>query len=427
MVATLLAFADAQGRGGGGGGGGGQTRVINSWSTWSSWTDDLVSCAGSTRTRLDLSEDEAERAKVAWMRRTSLSARLGRALSAPRGRVSLASLSTLPERRTNANYAALGGGVVVAAGILRRFHVQESIQAEWNDALVEELRSNGGGGGTTNVAQATVPVMLWEMEQSTPPRATGFVEVEFGLPVGWSGTEVEMTAALDPDSDNDGLGIGDTGFDGDGGGDALTLELSLAAADGQPLVELARNRDGTITSSGGVVTLVFAFPVELLQGIGAGVDAPGTAAALRAATSLRAPPGTALDCPGTDGRAALTVSCPNSVLGAELGVGDALDCTSLDTCDDRRVRSAIAADLARAVGDDACATVSTDSRAPTDATARCGEILFGCMERSDVLAATVRASYESSTVAGNGNNARSRHRGKAKVHARLAAVHRPNA
>lgn len=236
-----------------------------------------------------------------------------------------------------------------------------------------------------------------------------------------------MTAALDPDSDNDGLGIGDTGFDGDGGGDTLTLELSLAAADGQPLVEVARNRDGTISSSGGVVTFVFAFPVELLQGIGAGVDAPGTAAALRAATSLRAPAGTALDCPGTDGRAALTVSCPNSVLGAELGVGDALDCTSLDTCDDRRVRAAMAADLARAVGDDACATVSTDSRAPTDATARCGEILFGCMERSDVLAATVRASYESSTVAGNGNNARSRHRGKAKVHARLAAVHRPNA
>lgn len=134
-----------------------------------------------------------------------------------------------------------------------------------------------------------------------------------------------------------------------------------------------------------------------------------------------------LDCPGLDDRTALTVSCPNSVLGAELGVGDALDCTSCDTCNDGRVRTAIAADLARAVGDDACATVSTDSRAPTDATALCGEILFDCMERSDVLAATVKASYESSTVAGNGNNARSRHRGKATFHARLSAVHRPNA
>lgn len=55
------------------------------------------------------------------------------------------------------------------------------------------------------------------------------------------------------------------------------MEVSLATADGQPLVEIARNRDGTISSSGGVVTLVFAFPVELLQGIGAGVDASGTA------------------------------------------------------------------------------------------------------------------------------------------------------
>lgn len=76
-IHTLLALAGAQDRGGGGGGG--QSRVINSWSTWSSWTDDLVSCAaGSTRTRtpiLGLDEDEAERAKVAWIRHAHIAFR----------------------------------------------------------------------------------------------------------------------------------------------------------------------------------------------------------------------------------------------------------------------------------------------------------------------------------------------------------------